>query len=59
MHGDAHHRRLRLDPVIEALPGLPDVITAKIPPSLLLKAGLSAAYGTFGSWGETRKIAAI
>jgi hypothetical protein len=45
--------------VIEALPGLANVITAKIPPSLLLKAGLSAAYGTFGSWGETRKIAAI
>ena len=31
MHGDAHHRRLRLDPVIEALPGLADVITAEDP----------------------------
>jgi hypothetical protein len=41
--------------VIEALPGLADVITAKIPPSLLLKAGLKAAYSTFGSCGETRK----
>ena len=31
MHGDAHHRRLRLDPVIETLPGLADVITAEDP----------------------------
>jgi hypothetical protein len=31
MHGDAHHRRLRLDPAIEALPGLADVITAEDP----------------------------
>src|SRR5215472_2159642 len=31
MHGDAHHRRLRFDSVIEALPGLADVITAEEP----------------------------
>src|SRR5262249_9787402 len=35
IHGDAHHRRLRLDPVIEALPGevLPTSSLQKIPPS--------------------------
>jgi hypothetical protein len=31
MHGDAHHRRLGLDPAVEALPGFADVVAAEDP----------------------------
>ena len=31
MHGDAHHRRLGLDPAVEALPSFADVVAAEDP----------------------------
>src|SRR6516225_12220301 len=55
MHGDAHHRRLRLDPVIEALPGLADVITAEDPTVAAAEGRAQGGVSTFGSCGETRK----
>jgi len=55
MHGDAHHRRLRLDPVIEAPPGLADVITAEDPAVAAAEGVAQNGVQHIRLCGETRK----